>query len=127
MSQLWLDSNAVAWWLVDHPRLLRHGLRDQLRKAPVVSISLVSAWELWIKQAAGRLRLAGDLVIQPADLAGFDLVAPNQDDAWRAANLPPIHGDPFDRMIIAQCLNRDATVVTSDRLFSDYGVRTIQL
>lgn len=123
----WLDSNALVWWLIDHPRLERHGVRERLRRAPSLSISLASAWELWIKQAAGRLVLPGGYEIGLADLEGFELVTPTAEDAWRAAHLPPHHGDPFDRMIIAQALNRDATLITSDRRFADYGVRTIQL
>ncbi len=46
-------------------------------------------------------------------------------DAERANTLPPIHKDPMDRMLIAQALNAGMTIVTIDRLFATYGVRTV--
>lgn len=46
-------------------------------------------------------------------------------DAEYANDLPPLHKDPMDRLLIAQALRNDMTVITSDRIFADYGVRTI--
>jgi len=53
------------------------------------------------------------------------LWAPTLEDARLAASLPLLHRDPFDRMIIAQALNRQATVVTGDPVFARYGVDVI--
>lgn len=89
-------------------------------------ISIVTPWELWIKAASGRVQLPGRFNERLSDL-GFELVPPTIGDARLATALPPIHKDPFDRMIVAQALNRSAAIVTSDRTLGDYGVETILL
>ena len=99
-------------------------LLERLERETPLFISLATPWELWIKAETGRLRL-------PADFDGrlarnnLSILMPGLSDARLAARLPPIHRDPFDRMIIAQALNRQATVVTGDRHFAAYGVDVI--
>jgi PIN domain nuclease of toxin-antitoxin system len=56
---------------------------------------------------------------------GFDPLPFTWADAERANLLPPIHKDPMDRMLIAQALNAGLTIITIDRLFDQYGVRTV--
>ena len=122
---LLLDSNVLLWWFVGDQRLAP-GLVERLRREAQVGVSLVTPWELWIKARSGRLKLpegfeegiAGDAVT---------IIHPSLDDARLAARLPPIHRDPFDRMIIAQALNAKATVVTGDRHFAAYGVDVIEV
>ena len=120
---LLLDSNVVLWWFSDDPRLPLP-LVQRFLDEPELMVSLVTPWELWIKARAGRLVLPADLDTG-FDGDAFTMLPPTVDDARRAANLPPIHRDPFDRMIVAQALSRQATVVTSDRVFADYGVDVI--
>lgn len=120
---LFFDSNALLWWMDEDPRLGR-SLTEQLMEEPSILISFASPWELWIKAAQGKLRIPRDLEAQLA--AGrFEVVAPTLADTRLAANLPPIHRDPFDRMIVAQALNRGAVIVTSDRTLAEYGVEVI--
>ena len=120
---LFFDSNALLWWMDEDPRLGRD-LTEQLMEEPSILISFASPWELWIKAAQGKLRIPRDLEAQ-LSLGRFEVVAPTLVDTRLAANLPPIHKDPFDRMIVAQALNRGAVIVTSDRTLSEYGVETI--
>jgi len=56
---------------------------------------------------------------------GFRLLPLTWEDAGRANILPPVHKDPTDRMLIAQALRLGAIIVTSDRLFEGYGVKTL--
>lgn len=120
---LFFDSNALLWWMDEDPRLGR-SLTEQLMEEPSILISFASPWELWIKAAQGKLRIPRDLEAQLA--AGrFEVVAPTLADTRLAANLPPIHRDPFDRMIVAQALNRGAVIVTGDRTLAEYGVEVI--
>jgi PIN domain nuclease of toxin-antitoxin system len=97
-------------------------------EAHAVSISIVSAWELAIKSSLGKLPLpckieeffvqaSRDLLAQQL---GIDLTA-----IARVAALPLHHGDPFDRLIIAQALLGEYAVVTSDVHFESYGVKVI--
>ena len=87
-------------------------------------VSIVTPWELWIKAASGRIGLPGRFNERLPDL-DLEIISPTIQDARLATALPPIHKDPFDRMIVAQALNRGATIVTSDRTLGDYGVDII--
>lgn len=122
---LFFDSNALLWWLDEDPRLGRK-LTERLMEEPSILISFASPWELWIKAAQGKLRIPHDLEAQ-LSAGSFEVVAPTLADTRLAANLPPIHRDPFDRMIVAQCINRQAQLVTADRQLRDYGVDVILL
>jgi len=120
---LLLDSNVLLWWLVADPRL-DDAVLTEIAAATPLAVSLVTPWELWIKTAGGKLRLPADFEQRLRDEA-FTILAPTLADARLAANLPPIHRDPFDRLIIAQALNHQATVITGDRHFAAYGVEVI--
>lgn len=93
-----------------------------------VAVSPVTVWEITRKVAAGKLpplpvahgQFTGWLAVK-----GFQPLPLTWPDAERANALPPLHKDPMDRMLIAQALNNALTVVTQDRLYSDYGVSTI--
>ncbi len=120
---LLLDSNALLWWLADDPRL-DPAIVERLRRENSVLVSVVTPWELWIKAATGKLRLPADFE-ERLERQGIRLVSPSVSDARLAARLPPIHRDPFDRMIIAQAMNAQAALVTGDRLFARYGCDVI--
>jgi len=126
LSGLILDSNALIWWLEDAPRIRRSSAAERIATDPLVMVSIVTPWELWIKAASGRLGLPGRFNERLPDL-GLEIISPTLRDARLATALPPIHKDPFDRMIVAQALNRDAAIVTSDRKLRDYGVDVILL
>ena len=120
---LFLDSNALLWWL--DGRRLTPALFARIETESPVFVSVVTPWELWIKAAAGRLTLTPAFEEGLVREDALTLLTPTLDDARLAARLPPIHRDPFDRMIIAQALNRSATIVTGDAHFVAYGVDVI--
>lgn len=124
MSGLILDSNALIWWLEDAPRLRGSSAAGRIATDPLVMVSIVTPWELWIKAGSGRTRLPGRFNERLPDL-GLEIISPTLRDARLATALPPIHKDPFDRMIVAQALNRGAVIVTSDRTLAEYGVEII--
>ena len=119
---LLLDSNALLWWL-DAVRLPANIVRRIEGEGPVF-VSVVTPWELWIKAEQGRLTMPASLEDRLAS-DHIRVIEPTLDDARLAARLPAIHRDPFDRMIIAQALNRRATIVTGDAHFAAYGVDVI--
>lgn len=100
-----------------------------LRLAPEARVSVVSAWEVAIKVARGRLRLLDPPVQWFIRLASrYDLLEVPLDArlACLAAALPPVHGDPFDRVIVALAQTHALTVLTSDDNIPKYpGVRTL--
>lgn len=122
--RLMLDSNALLWWLdADGP--LSSDVRSMVDDAfNEVAVSAASIWELGMKEAKGRLRLPRNLLVQ-LDVMEVDLLAVTPVHGEISARMPPHHKDPFDRMIIAQALHEGYAVVTSDRMFADYGVPVV--
>ena len=122
--RLLLDSNALLWWLDnDGPLMLdARELIDDVENEVVVSVA--SVWELAIKSARGRLSVPDNLLalLDAQEVEVLDITAVH---AFHAAALPPHHGDPFDRMLIAQAQLGDYAVVTSDRRFVEYGIATV--
>ena len=89
-----------------------------------VLVSAATIWEIEVKRVAGRLD-APEHILEEAERSGFDVIPLIGADAVAAANLPPHHGDPFDRLLIAQALRLDAIVISRDRAFDAYGVRQL--
>ena len=123
--RLLLDSHVVVWWAV-YPGRLTPAVRDAIRDpANGVHLSAASIWELGLKIALGKLRL-------PADYAdrllsdGFEPLSVTASHANRAMTLPAIHGDPFDRMLVAQALEEGLVLVTADRNIARYDVPVME-
>lgn len=100
-----------------------------LRSAPEANVSAVTPWEIAIKAASGKLRLE----LPPAQW--FDALAERYHlrelalesrVACAAASLPPIHRDPFDRVLVALAHAHTLMILTSDENIPKYpGVTTI--
>jgi PIN domain nuclease of toxin-antitoxin system len=78
-------------------------------------------WEISIKQAAGKLKAPPELLDELARI-GFARLPITWEHAFEAGTLPRHHGDPFDRMLVAQARVEDLTLVTRDLVFARYGV-----
>lgn len=115
-----MDSHVVLWWMVDEPSLGPR-CRRAIEEADEAFYSAVTPWELGIEQAAGKLALPGDAIEQIED-AGFQPLPITPADGERAASLPPLHRDPFDRMLVAQAYAGRLTLVTADRGLWDYDI-----
>ncbi|RBY78746.1 PIN domain nuclease [Geodermatophilus sp. TF02-6] len=121
---LLLDTHVLLWWLVDDRRLtsaMREAIADP---STAVAVSAVSAWEVVIKGALGKLSVPTDLADQ-IEHHGFDALPITVEDGLAVGALPRHHDDPFDRMLIAQALRRRFVLVTADRRFADYDVLTL--
>jgi PIN domain nuclease of toxin-antitoxin system len=119
-----LDTHALIWSLEDSPQLspvARSVIEDA---GNVILASVVSAWEITIKKALGKLT-APDDVESAIDAAGFAKRSITFLDAQRLGTLPPHHKDPFDRMLITQALVDGTSIVTRDPNFARYRVPTI--
>ena len=123
-----LDSHALVWYLL-HDDRLPEWIFDLLEdRSTRVTVSVASIWELMMKAVAGRLRLpvepASFLVDVPLE-AGFRLLDVQPRHVAMLSELPQIHRDPFDRMLIAQALVEDLDLVTSDETLRSYPVRSL--
>lgn len=100
-----------------------------LRRSPEAYVSAVSPWEVAIKAAGGKLRLLHPPLEWFAGLADrYDLreIPLDAAVACAAAALPPLHRDPFDRVIVALAQARGFTVLTSDENIRKYpGITTL--
>ncbi len=88
-------------------------------------LSDASVWELTIKAAAGKLAISRPVswfVAQQVDQLGLSQLAIALPHILAVESLPLHHRDPFDRLLIAQAMVEDLTIVTGDRAFSDYAV-----
>ncbi len=91
-------------------------------------LSVASCWELGIKVASGKLHLPEPIsTFIPSALAflGASLIAIEAEHAFSAAGLPRHHGDPFDRMLVAQAQIEGLALVTRDRQLAVYGIDLI--
>ena len=123
MSRLLVDTHALLWWLTDDPGLsptAREALADP---ANGVLVSTASVWEIAIKLALGKLTAPDDLPTH-IEAQGFDWLAVEAQHAWQVRDLPPHHGDPFDRLLVAQALSERIAIVSADAHFGAYGVET---
>ncbi len=119
-----LDSSALLWFLAEPTRLVRKTL-DLLTQADTQAfVSVASLWELSIKAGLRKVNLPPDLldVIRASDLA---LLAIEPHHALHVAHLPPVHRDPFDRLIVAQAIVEQMSLVTRDHVLARYGVSII--
>lgn len=119
--RLVLDAHVVVWLAIESPRLSVRVRGFLVGQTETIGYSLAQLWEIEIKIAAGRLPGISDF-LRETEVLGLELVHIDAADAVRAAHLPRHHGDPFDRMLIAQALARDLTIVTHDRAFEPYTV-----
>jgi PIN domain nuclease of toxin-antitoxin system len=122
---LLLDTHVFLWWLAADRRLSRR-LRARIASpATEVLVSAASIWEMAIKIAIGKLDMPGT---DPARLdalvtaCGFRELAITAAHATAVATLPRLHGDPFDRLLVAQARAEGATLVSTDPALRPYGV-----
>jgi len=119
-----LDAHIVIWSALEDVRLPKAIVTLISEQTVAVGVSLAQLWEVEIKIAAGRLLEISNFS-QAVDNLGLTLLSIEPSDAIRAAHLPRHHGDPFDRMLIAQAQARGLTIVTHDRIFGSYAVPVI--
>ena len=123
-----LDTHAFLWWIEDSPYLSSTARQVIADEANEIVVSAASAWEIATKFRLGKLpgakAVATDVAGCIAD-EGFEALAVSVADAERAGRLPGFHRDPFDRMLIAQSLRHDLSIVSIDAEFDRYGVNRL--
>ncbi len=123
--RLLLDTHIFIWW-ADEPERLDGRLLDALLNAEnELILSVVSLWEMQIKAQLGKLtfqRPLKELVHLQQSVNGLQLLPVTSKHVFLLDDLPLIHKDPFDRLIIAQPLAENLILVSHDRVFEGYQV-----
>jgi PIN domain nuclease of toxin-antitoxin system len=125
---LLLDTHASLWFMDGSPRLGAQA-RTLIEDADNVKwVSAASLWEMAIKISLGRLRLEqpyDPFVPEQVEMNGFNLLPLRIIHMAKVAALPFHHRDPFDRLLAAQCLTEDFSLISVDAAFDSYGVRRL--
>lgn len=122
-----LDTVAlVLWW--GGSSVLGEGARRVLEEGDAIHLSAVSIWEIANKIRIGKLPQFDGFETRFPDLvrlSGFELLALTTDQALRAGYLPGPHRDPFDRLLAAQALTCEMTVLTNDPEIAAFGCKVL--
>jgi len=112
-----LDTRAFLWWITDDPRLspaAREAIADGSSK---VYLSAVSVWEMVTEMDLGRLELPENtesFIARQLQQNGFRPLAMTLPHALAVRHLPPLHEDPFDRLLVAQARHEELALVSGD-------------
>ena len=120
-----LDTHAIIWYVSGSTELYQ--TEKDIMETKRCFFSFASLWEIAIKQAKCTLQFNIDIpklktVLEDEE---FIYLPPTEFDAEAIKALPDIHKDPFDRLLIAQAIENNLTIVTTDSKISQYNVKTI--
>jgi PIN domain nuclease of toxin-antitoxin system len=119
-----VDTHIALWWANDPARLKEDARAAIADGRNEVFLSAASVWEAAIKVVGGRLSTPTSIDEAAAD-AGIAELPIRWGHARRAAVLPALHRDPFDRMLVAQALEEGLVLMTRDPLVQQYAVPTM--
>lgn len=121
---LLLDTHVLIWALENNSALSESARDAIIDGSNMVFVSSASVWEISIKTAMGKL-VVPDNLIEEIAIHRFTQLSINFDHAKLAGELPEIHKDPFDRMLIAQAMTEKLTLITNDSQISNYEVSVL--
>jgi PIN domain nuclease of toxin-antitoxin system len=126
-----LDTHSLLWALIEPEKLsprVRSAVADTANE---IYVSTLTFWEISLKCALGKLKLVGctpEQLVDGARSMSLAIAAPSAEESASFHRLKRgAHKDPFDRMLVWQCLRRDWTLMTRDRSLEDYralGLKT---
>jgi len=118
-----LDTHIALWAITDDARLATRARQMIVAPENQVAVSTASVWEIAIKHAIGRDRMPVPAAEAVAFFrtSGFLIVNITPEHAVHAGALPPIHADPFDRLIVAQALTEPFRLVTRNAAVARYS------
>jgi PIN domain nuclease of toxin-antitoxin system len=127
--KLLLDTHIFIWSDETPERLPQHVLSALEDEANELVLSVASVWKMQIKIQIGKLKLRLpliDIITEYQNANGLRLLPIEFGDVLALNQLPFHHKDPFDRLIIAQAITGDFTLVSADTNFSNYPVKILK-
>ena len=122
---LLLDTHVLIWVFENSDKTSNTTKDVIINGRNMVFVSSASVWEMSIKKAMGKL-IFPDNLLEEIKLHRFTLLDINYEHTQLAGELPQIHKDPFDRMLVAQAITEKLTLVTNDRYISEYNVKILK-
>ena len=125
-----LDTHTFLWTLFDTNKLSNKVLLTIENEENKVFISAITFWEISLKYALGKLQLNNctpDYLPKLVAQMGFDILPFNIQEASSIHQLPLIHRDPFDRMLIWQSINYNLTFISKDKEMKNYKSSGLKL
>jgi PIN domain nuclease of toxin-antitoxin system len=122
-----LDTHVLIWWFDASSKLSSQASAILTNKRNTLLLSAAAAWEIAIKASLGKingLEIVADLGDQVSH-GGFTELPVSIAHAVRAGLLPRHHGDPFDRLLVAQAQDLSVPILSADRLLDHYDVKRI--
>lgn len=126
--RLLLDTHAFLWWITDDARLSDRARRSIADQRNAVFFSAASGWEIVLKAGLGRLTFLQDperLIPEHVAANAFEVLPVHLHHALRIHSLPPLHRDPFDRVLVAQALSEQMVLVSGDPHIAQYAVEVV--
>ena len=124
MSRYLLDTHTFLYCLFGVDKL-SPGCKDIITDPENdIFVSSVNLWEISIKKSIGKLQAPEDMV-SIVEEKGFLGLPISLEDGQSIIDLPLLHKDPFDRMLIAQAKNNKLTIITNDKVIPTYDVKTM--
>ena len=128
MRGLLLDTHAFLWWTLDDAQLSALAREAIASPDNLVYVSAATAWEIAIKASLGRVEAPQDLegfMTEEMRRSSFRPLAVDLRHALAVRNLPLHHRDPFDRLLVAQALREELTLVSGDPQVTRYPVTVL--
>lgn len=125
MSGYLLDTHVLVWWLLEPKRISNEATAILEDPASRVRYSTASIWEMSIKRKLKKLCLPAD-TLRFVDATGFEHLPISREDAWSVQDLPLLHRDPFDRLLVSQARGADLTLITRDGAVRSYPIPTLE-
>lgn len=126
--KLLLDTHIFLWYVTGDKRLSTDTKQRLLVSDNEVFLSVVSVWEAMVKYELGKLPLPqapGSFLPMQRERHLITSLSLDEASVGQLANLPSLHRDPFDRMLICQALEHDLIIVTMDEAIRAYQVKTL--
>ncbi|HUD12013.1 MAG TPA: type II toxin-antitoxin system VapC family toxin [Terracidiphilus sp.] len=124
--RLLLDTQIVYWFFYEEKNVPKEAW-IVMKKADGVFVSAASIWEIAIKVRIGKLNADPARIVQLAEAAGFDELPVFSKHTVLVAGLPLYHGDPFDRLLIAQAIEEPMHLLTTDAHLTQYSELVVRV
>jgi PIN domain nuclease of toxin-antitoxin system len=122
MEKVLIDTHTFLWFM-DGNNLLSSKARKYIEETPLVYLSIISIWEIAIKQNIGKLDLSFTIEQYVDNWKNTDgkILNINENQVFEYQKLELHHRDPFDRMLIAQAITENMPIISADTKFDLYS------